>query len=148
MKTSLNGKQFIKISEGYDEVPRVDSGGKLVWGHGHNRVGNEPVPDRISLADADALFETDLAGRYEPVLNKSLAVHGFNPNQNQYDALSDFVYELEHDIDLLLSHGLDQVTSQLPRWCHAVDEHGVKVVVPGILARRLKEVALFNTPVS
>jgi lysozyme len=143
MQTSTAGKELIKTSEGFDPVPRNDEG-HLVWGHGHDQNGNEPVPSSITLAQADALLDVDLAARYEPALNRHIPPQC---NQNQFDALMDFCYEFnEGGAKELLAHGWEQVTTQLLFWCHA-KVNGVETAIPGILARRQKEVALFNTPV-
>ena len=142
MQTSQNGFNLIKTSEGFDPTPRNDEG-HISWGHGHDQVGNEPVPASITLEDADALLQTDLTTRYEPALNRHIPQ---TCTQNQYDALIDFCYEFnEGGIEQLLAHGWDQVPVQLLRWCKAKNAQGIEVVVPGILARRQNEVALFNS---
>jgi GH24 family phage-related lysozyme (muramidase) len=101
------------------------------------------VPASITLPDADTLLDVDLATRYEPALNRHIPA---GCNQNQFDALMDFCYEFdEGGVEQLLAHGWQEVTVQLLFWCHAKNAQGVEVVVPGILARRQKEVALFNS---
>jgi GH24 family phage-related lysozyme (muramidase) len=142
METSPKGKQLIKNSEGFDPIPRDDCG-HLCWGHGHDRVGNEPVPASITLADADALLDEDLQHVYEPALNRHIPPIC---TQNQYDALADFTYEFgEGGLKELLAHGWDQVPVQLPRWIHVKDKNGVLVESEGLKKRRAAEVALFTS---
>jgi lysozyme len=63
-------------------------------------------------------------------------------NQNQFDALVDFGFNLGVGaLQTMLSHGLDQVPVQIPRWNHVNGQ-----VSPGLTARRQAEVDLWNTP--
>lgn len=142
--TSPNGIYLIKSSEGFCPEPTPDAMGTKQIGHGHDILPGETFPTPMTLAQADALLVHDVTARYEPVLNAALAKYGMTPNQNQYDALVDFTYEFEHGIYQLLAHGWDQITAQLPRWDHALKD-GVEVEVPGILARREREIALYNS---
>jgi GH24 family phage-related lysozyme (muramidase) len=142
MQTSDNGVAFIAGNEGYMPIPKPDTGGNLVWGHGHDRVGQEPVPASITLPDADALLRTDLTTRFDPAVNRHVPA---NCTQNQFDAMADFCYEFgEGGLQQLLAHGWEQVTTQLPRWCHA-EVNGTLVELAGLVARRQKEITLFNT---
>jgi len=141
VKTSANGITFIKENEGYAPQP-TDDNGHLMWGHGHDQRPGEVPPASISITDADALLAQDLALYVEPHIN-ALAPW---VNQNQYDALADFCYnEGPGALATMLHHGQAQVSTQLPAWCY---EHvkGVVVKSSGLIARREKEVALYDRP--
>lgn len=138
MKTSENGIAFIKGNEGFSPVPKNDNG-HLAWGYGHDQRGVEAIPESISLDIADSLLRSDLAKYFEPYVN-SLAPWA---NQNQFDALVDFCYNLGPvALATMLHHGQDQVPTQLPIWCY---EHvnGVAQKSPGLTARREKELTLY-----
>lgn len=140
MNTSDNGLAFIKGEEGYTPNPKDDNG-HLMWGHGHDRVGFEPVPDFISLSDSDALLAYDLHTRFDPHVS-ALAPWA---NQNKFDALSDFAYnEGLTALATMLHHGESQVSTQMAAWCY---EHvnGVLTKSEGLAARRAKEIALYES---
>lgn len=140
MNTSPNGIAFIKGEEGYTPVPKDDNG-HLMWGHGHDRVGFEPVPDHITPLDADSLLIHDVYTRFDPHTS-ALAPWA---NQNQFDALSDFAYnEGLTALATMLHHGKEQVPTQMASWCY---EHvnGVLHKSEGLAARRAKEIALYGS---
>ncbi len=61
--------------------------------------------------------------------------------QNQFDALIDFGFNLGCEaLETMLGHGWDQVPTQILRW----DKAGGQVV-PGLAARRQRELILFQT---
>jgi GH24 family phage-related lysozyme (muramidase) len=139
MRTSANGISFIKEREGYTPIPKDDNG-HLMWGHGHDRRGFELVPDYISLSDSGALLAEDLAVHFEPQVN-ALAPWA---NQNQFDALVDFCYNLGPGaLATMLHHGRDVVPTQMAAWCY---EHvnGVARRSKGLADRRSKEIALYG----
>jgi lysozyme len=138
VKTSENGISFIKANEGYTPKPKDDNGHPM-WGHGHDRRGSEPLPTFISLRDSDALLRQDLATYYEPQVNE-LAPWA---NQNQFDALVDFAYNLGTGaLATMLHHGKDQVEVQILSWVY---EHvdGKPRINAGLLTRRNKELQLY-----
>lgn len=140
MKTSANGIKLIKDEEGFAPGP-VNDNGHLMWGHGHDQRGGEPVPASISLAGADALLTTDLAQYIEPHVN-NLAPWA---TQSQFDALVDFCYnEGPGALATVLHHGQDQVVTQMAAWCY---EHanGVLRRSDVLAARRAKEIELYGS---
>jgi len=143
MQTSPNGIRFIEQNEGFQDQVYNDNG-RLCIGYGHDILPGESFPGWITVVEAEELLLNDLKTRFEPSVNR-LAPHA---NQNQFNALVDFVYNLgPWALMRLLSHGWDEVSYQLPLWCHKhVD--GVVVEDAGLKARRTKEVDLFNTPVA
>jgi lysozyme len=145
MKTSPNGKQRIKTSEGFAPKVMNDNGSPAI-GYGHRLRPNESYPNGITEPQASALLDQDLEIRYEPLVNARIPK---GCTQNQFDALCSFVYNVRNQpssLEQLLSHGWEQVADQLPRWCHEFDPHTrTYVVVPGLLARRQQEAALFKS---
>ena len=136
MTTSENGYQLIRDEEGFTPIAKGDFG-HLEIGFGHDLLPGESYPNGIDIAHAEFLLSADVA-KCEIALNPLFPAWG---TQNQYDALIDFTYECGGGaIALLLGHGWNQVTAQLPRWVHA----GGKVL-PGMVTRREKEIALFNS---
>ena len=137
MEISQNGLNLIMQSEGFSATP-YDDNGKQCWGYGHDALPGEAVPASITEADAQALLLEDLA----PVMN-SVSKLAPLANQNQFDALCDFAYNLGVGaLQTMLGHGWDQVPAQIPRWCNVNGQPST-----GLLHRRNAEVALFNTPV-
>ena len=115
--------------------------GKLVVGYGHDLLPGESYPHGIDEAKAESLLLED-TGKWDREIDSL----NWDLNQNQHDSLSDFTHNLGIGaLHQLAAHGMSQVVGQLPLWCHAKNKEGVKVVVPGLLARRKKEVTLFCT---
>lgn len=140
MTTSDNGVRFIESNEGYSAHVYNDNG-KQAIGYGHDLQPGESFVAGLTQAEAETLLRKDLAARFEPSVN-SLAPWA---NQNQFDALVDFCYNLgPADLATMLHHGQAQVPAQIPAWCY---EHvnGVAKKDAGLEARREKEVALFST---
>jgi lysozyme len=137
MITSENGIALIKKSEGFVAHP-YDDNGKQAIGYGHDFQPGEDVPVQITEAQADTLLRQDLAARIEPFLT-SLVPPACT--QNQFDALADFGYNLGPGaLRMMLGHGWQEVPTQMVRWCNISGKPS-----PGLLARRQREVALFNS---
>ena len=144
LTTSPNGILFIEANEGF--VPLISNdNGKQVIGFGHDLLPGDAskYAAGISKADAQTLLARDLSTRFEPAVNR-LAPQA---NQNQFDALVDFCYNLgPGDLATMLHHGFDQVPVQIPAWQYE-EQNGVEVKSAGLESRRIKEVELFNTPI-
>ncbi len=147
MKTSENGILFIKGNEGF--VGKISNDvGHPVIGHGHDltpqEIADGTFANGIDEAGADTLLREDLTNRFDPVLRQFLPV---TANQNQIDSCSDFLYnDGPANFATMIHHGFDQVPVQMPAW-HWAHVNGVLTSIPGLVARRAKEVALFNTPI-
>jgi GH24 family phage-related lysozyme (muramidase) len=103
-------------------------------GYGHELLVGERYPHGINERQAYALYLVDVA-RAESAVRR-LAPQA---NQNQFDALDDFTYEMGTGaLARLLAHGWAQVPAELPRW-RRVNHRPVA----SIAARRQFEVALF-----
>jgi len=142
METSANGLNFIESNEGLVLTVKPDSGGKLVIGIGHDLLSGEFFLKGITVARAWAILQSDV-----DKWDLAITDLGWQLTQNQWNALSDFTHECGVEaLEELAAHGVDQVCAQLPRWVHAKNAQGVEVVLPGMVARREKEITLWNTP--
>jgi GH24 family phage-related lysozyme (muramidase) len=138
MQISPNGVKLIEQSEGLRLSVYLDNGKNCI-GYGHDLLPGESFSNGIDQSEALALLEKDVA----PLLNVIERVCP-QANQNQIDALCDFGYNLGiGDLETMLGHGFDQIPIQMPRW-----DYNKGVPDENILARREREVALFNTPVA
>jgi lysozyme len=140
MRTSPAGIAFIETQEGFSASIYDDNGHPAI-GFGHDLQPGEQLLSPLTRTEAEQLLSQDLSTRFEPCLN-SLIPEGCT--QNQFDALVDFAYnEGCKSLAVLLSHGWDQVVTQLPRWCYETVK-GVLVKDSELLARRLDEADLFQ----
>lgn len=134
MQTSQAGLDFIAKNEGLS-LKVYNDNGKPCVGYGHDLLPGESYPDGITTLQARLLLEKDVA------LRDALMAHIVPPNctQNQWDACSDFCYNLGiHSLQIMLAHGWDQFPTQAVLWDHV---NGVENA--GLKARRAEEVALF-----
>lgn len=144
MQTSPNGKALIKSSEGFVSHVYNDNGSPAI-AYGHRLLPGESFPGPITESQAEAILNKDLP-HFEAMVNARVPA---SCNQNQFDALVDFVYNIKNQpssLEQLLAHGWNQVPTQLPRWDKKHLTDGTVVEDKGLKARRLREVELFNTP--
>ena len=90
MNVSSAGRAFIKRQEGYTQFPKADAHGTQEVGYGHQILPGEDFSAGLSRLEASQLLDTDLVPR-EDAINNSVLVP---INQNQFDALADFVYNV------------------------------------------------------
>lgn len=132
MNISPAGIAFIEHNEGYSAHVYADAGGQSI-GYGHHLLAGESFPDGITREEAQALLMKDL----KPI---EQYLSAFHLNQNQFDALCDFGYNLGIGaLAEMLGHGLNQVPAQILRWNHVGG-----VVNAGLTARRHAEAAMFS----
>ena len=142
MRTSEAQIARIKASEGFKAVPSNDAGA-LSWGYGHDRRNGELVPISVTEEQGDALLRADLP-RYEAAVERLAP----KANQNQFDALVDFCYNLgPAALATMLSHGIANAPSQMLRWIW-VEVDGQAVASEALAKRREAESELFEQPVS
>jgi lysozyme len=122
----------------------ADQGGVWTIGYGHTGPGVH-AGMTITQAQADIFLESDVSGAVTCVNKLATA----KINQNQFDALVDFVFNLgcaSLSISQLLrevnSGNFSDAATQFLRW-----DHVKGVVVQGLLRRRQAEATLFNTPI-
>lgn len=141
MKVSNNGLDLIKQFEGFSATPYKDVVGKSTIGYGHLIKKGEAFT-RVSIEQATELLKEDCAIA-ETCVNTNVKT---NLNQNQFDALVSFVYNLGCGAfkasTLLkdLNRGeFEKASNEFHKWNHAGGR-----VVRGLSIRRKKEELLFK----
>ena len=147
---SDNGARFIGRFEGFRGHLYNDAAGHCTIGYGHlvhlgNCNGSEPAEFKrgMSEPEAEKLLRRD-AQTAADVVRRSVHVP---LNQQQFDALVSFVYNLGAGafegstlLKDLNAHNFAAVPGQLEEWVHAGGQ-----VLPGLVARRKAEARLFTT---
>lgn len=141
---SENGYAIIRDAEGFRSTAYLDTGGVWTIGFGTIKYPNGikvKVGDTCTRAQAELWLKNDCKW-VDACLDKYVKV---NINQNQFDALASFVYNVgeiafvKSTMLTLINKGELQVAaSQFDRWIY---DNGVKV--SGLVNRRAKERALF-----
>ena len=143
MKTSKDGVEFIKRHEGFRATPYRDIAGVMTIGYGHAILPNE-VFGALSGLEATAILCRDLA----------IAENGVNTlvsvpiNQEQFDALVDFTYNLgvgalqKSTLLQKINDGspIGAISMEINRWVNAAG-----VPARGLITRRADEVRLYRT---
>lgn len=142
MKTSINGLNLIKTYEGCKLVAYKAVSTEKYYTIGYGHYGADVTKSmRITQAQADALLVKDLA-KFEAKVNKYQSKYNFN--QNQYDALVSFAYNIG-SIDGLTANGTRTI-AQISAKFTAYNKSGGKVLT-GLTKRRNAEKKLFNTAI-
>ena len=143
MKTSKNGIEFIKSFEGcrLTAYKAVSTEKYYTIGYGH--YGADVTKGmKITQSQADAYLVKDLV-KFEARVNKYQSKYNFN--QNQFDALVSFAYNVG-SIDGLTANG-KRTIAQISNKFGEYNKSGGKVLA-GLTKRRLKERQLFNKAAS
>lgn len=140
MRISKNGIEFIKQFEGLRLKSYKAAPTEAMWtiGYGHYGVGPN---ETITKDQAEELLVDDIA-KYEARVNKYYTVYDFN--QNQFDALVSFAYNVG-SIDQLTANGTRNFTTISMKMLEYNKCAGV--VLKGLTRRRELERKLFMTPV-
>lgn len=151
MKLGAKGLALIKTFEGLRLTAYLCAGGVWTLGYGHTR-GVRPN-DICTQEDADAWLKADVS-EAEWGVNSLVKVP---INQNQFDALVSFTFNLGSDIDVdNIAEGLGDST--LLRKLNETDYVGAALefkkwhkaggkVLSGLVKRRAAEQTLFSLPV-
>lgn len=143
LTTSQNGINFIKAHEGLCTKAYKDSGGVLTIGYGH--TGGVKSGQTITKSAAENLLKEDLV-RFESRVNYYRTNYYKTMNQNQFDALVSFAFNLGNgNLDNLTQNGKRSL-AKLPDFM-VLYVHCNGQVLKGLKNRRNDEVTLFNTPV-
>lgn len=139
MKTSDNGRAFIRAREGVKLAAYQDGGGVWTIGYGHTRGVKQGQV--INHEQADEFLNNDLR-QVESCISERVTVA---LNQNQFDALVSFVFNVGRqafsDSTLLkkLNEGKYRAAAdQFTRWVYDNDQF-----VQGLYNRRVAERDLF-----
>ena len=142
MKTSQNGLNLIKSFEGCRLVAYKAVSTEKYYTIGYGHYGADVTKGmRITQSQADAYLVRDLT-KFEARVNKYQSVYNFN--QNQFDALVSFAYNVG-SIDGLTNNG-KRTIAQISEKFTAYNKSGGKVLT-GLTKRRNAERKLFNTKV-
>ena len=146
---SENGLKELKDSEAFRAKPYQDSAG--VWTIGY---GSTYYPNGTKVTKTDvALTEPQASALLLEVFNKDFARHiPVNVNQNQYDALASFIYNIGAKgfnmstlkKKVLVNPDDPTIKVQFLRWNKAT-VNGKKIVLDGLTKRRKREAMLYFT---
>ena len=139
MKTSNKGIDLIKRHEGLELKAYLDAAG--VWTIGYGHTGGVKSGDVISDRQAEELLQADLA-----TAERAVSVQRLRLNQNQFDALVSFVYNVgagNFNRSTLLRYARvnvndTRIRQEFSRWIYAG-----KKILPGLVKRRREEAALY-----
>jgi lysozyme len=137
---------LLKRFEGYRQTAAQLPDGRWTIGHGHTLTAREGAV--VSASDAEALLLYDLI-TVAHVVNEN----AFTPlNQNQFDALCSFVFNIGVDnfrrsqmLKRLNAGETVQAGCAMELWRKA-DFEGERIVIDALVRRRAAEKALFLTP--
>lgn len=148
MHISKNGLDLIKKYEGFYSKAYLCPAGVLTIGYGTTNADSSITgfvikkDSVITKEKADEFLKKSIEKKYEKLVNKYVDKYGFN--QNQYDALCSFCYNIG-SIDRLTNGGnkpLNNIAEDILLYDHA---NGIKL--KGLTRRRQDEQKLFNTQI-
>ena len=142
MRTSEKGIALIKQFESCRLIAYKATNKEKYYTIGWGHYGADVIRGmKITQAQADAYLTRDLA-KFEQCVNRYQAIYNFN--QNQFDALVSFAYNIG-SIDGLTKNGTRTI-AQISSKFEAYNKSG-GVVLGGLVKRRAAEKRLFNSPV-
>ncbi|MBK0469645.1 lysozyme [Klebsiella aerogenes] len=143
MKISRNGLEFLKKQEGEKLIGYLDSRGIPTIGVGHKgTVNGIPVSIKMVITPEQSLqlLREDLCWVEFTISNNVKS----NLNQNQYDALCSFIFNIGSSafkkstmLKLLNKHDYFKAAEEFPKWKRAGNDPDI------LLPRRIREKALF-----
>lgn len=141
-KISQAGLDLIKQFEGCRLVAYQCSAGVWTIGYGHTAGVHRGM--KITQAQAEAYLKQDVAKFEKYVNNASYVPFTDKLNQNQFDALVSFAFNLGQGNLMKLCKGrtINQVPVAMPQYCKANGK-----TLPGLQRRRKAEATLYNKKV-
>lgn len=137
MSPSKQAYDLIRQEEGFRSLPYMDSNGFSTIGFGHKVLPGETF-GAISTVEGQSLLEKDLS-KVVSCINHNVT---YNLNQNQFDALCSFVFNIgcgnfcSSEVFKNINVGkMDKAAQAFKNW-HT----------PNLMGRRLREIALFTKP--
>ena len=141
MKISKNGIELIKCFESFSAKACKCLATEKYYTIGYGHYGADVKENQtITKQQAEELLQKDLE-KFEQKVNKYNNVYNFN--QNQFDALVSFCYNVGN-IDQLTAKGTRTI-KEISEKILAYNKSGGKVI-NGLTNRRKKEKELFDTP--
>lgn len=140
MKTSQRGIELIKAFEGLS-LTAIRLTGEEYYTIGYGHYGKEVKPgQKITSAQAETILKADLE-KFEEWVN---TIPEFTPNQNQFDAMVSFTYNLGPGNLQRLCKG--RTAEQVAMHMTAYINSGSDIFREGLKKRRQTEKELFLTP--
>jgi len=146
MQISANGIALIKRFEGFSPRMYICPAGYPTIGYGHVVHAAEPFASEIDEATAEKLLRNDLH-IIESAIARLIRVA---QNQNQYDALISFTYNLGAGrlqmsrLRQYINRGEEaSVPREFQRWVYVAGHRS-----HGLVARRAAEASLYATPIA
>ncbi len=141
-KISQAGLDLIKQFEGCRLVAYQCSAGVWTIGYGHTAGVHRGM--KITQAQAEAYLKQDVAKFEKYVNNASYVPFTDKLNQNQFDALVSFAFNLGQGNLMKLCKGrtINQVPAAMQQYCKANGK-----TLPGLQRRRKAEATLYNKKV-
>ena len=149
MHISKNGLDLIKKYEGFYSKAYLCPAGVLTVGYGTTNADSKILnytitkTSAITKEKATEFLKKSIEKKYEPCVNKYMSIYNFN--QNQYDALVSFAYNIG-SIDKLTFNGKKSIQNISKDILLYDNAKGVKL--KGLTRRREDEQKLFNTPIA
>lgn len=138
MKISKNGIDLLKQLEGCRLIAYKCLPSETYYTIGYGHYGSDvKIGMRITQEEAEELLKKDLV-RYENEVNCYDNIYHFN--QNQFDALVSFAYNIG-SIHQLTNYGKRDIKTIAEKMLLYVKSGGV--TIPGLVTRRKKEYELF-----
>lgn len=136
------GLALIKQFEGCRLIAYQCSAGVWTIGYGHTAGVYKGM--KITQAQADAFLKQDIAKFEKYINNPSYVPFTDKLNQNQFDALVSFAFNLGQGNVKKLCTGrvMNQISSAMQQYCKAAGK-----TLPGLQRRRKAEAALYNKKV-
>lgn len=136
------GLALIKQFEGCRLIAYQCSAGVWTIGYGHTAGVYKGM--KITQAQADAFLKQDIAKFEKYINNPSYVPFTDKLNQNQFDALVSFAFNLGQGNVKKLCTGrvMNQIPSAMQQYCKAAGK-----TLPGLQRRRKAEAALYNKKV-
>jgi len=144
MKTTRQGIELIKASEGLRLKPYLDAVGKLTIGYGHLIKQGERFKS-LTRDEAEQLFARDLAA-HETVVDHLVTIE---LNDNQFSALVDFTFNLGAErlagstlLQKVNAGDFGGASCEFAKWVYGT-VNGKKKKLPGLITRREAERRMF-----
>ena len=141
-KIEQAGLALIKQFEGCRLTAYQCSAGVWTIGYGHTAGVYKGM--KITQAQADAFLKQDIAKFEKYINNPSYVQFTDKLNQNQFDALVSFAFNLGQGNvkKLCVGRNINQIPSAMRQYCKAAGK-----TLPGLQRRRKAEAALYNKKV-